>query len=110
MWHIVYFLGDDWLRGLGSCKTWNFDYYKWRLGKAFKKIFSIRLIAFADILMVMTFIFFQMKVFEDGAGKASPGGLWALDMREGGSEEPVRLVQTQIQIQIQTHIQIHIHT
>ena len=69
----------------------------------------------------MTFILFQMKVFEDGAAKASPGGLWAFDMREGGSEEPVRLVQTQIQtqtqiqiqiqtpIQIQTHIQIHIH-
>ena len=46
-----------------------------------------------------------MKVFEEGAANASPGGLWAFDMREGGSDKPVRLTQTQIQIQIQTQIQ-----
>ena len=39
---------------------------------------------------------FQIKVFEHGAAKAIPGGLWALDMREGGSEQPVRLIQIQI--------------
>jgi len=32
-----------------------------------------------------------MKVFEEGAANASPGGLWAFDMREGGSEKPVSL-------------------
>jgi len=31
------------------------------------------------------------KVFEEGAAKAIPGGLWAFDMREGGSDKPVSL-------------------
>jgi len=31
------------------------------------------------------------KVFDEGAARASPGGLWAFDMRKGGSERPVSL-------------------
>ena len=30
-------------------------------------------------------------MFEHGAAEAHPGGLWALDMRKGGGEKPVRL-------------------
>ena len=51
---------------------------------------------------------FQIKVFEEGAARASPGGLWAFDMREGGSDKPVRLILVQIQIQTQIQVQIQI--
>ena len=33
---------------------------------------------------------FQINLFQNGAAKASPGGLWAFDMREGGGKDPVR--------------------
>jgi len=32
-----------------------------------------------------------INLFQNGAAKASPGGLWAFDMREGGGKDPVPL-------------------
>ena len=39
---------------------------------------------------VMSVPSFQINLFQNGAAKASPGGLWAFDMREGGGKDPVR--------------------
>ena len=39
---------------------------------------------------VMSVPSFQINLFQNGAAKASPGGLWAFDMREGGGQDPVR--------------------
>ena len=39
---------------------------------------------------VMCVPLFQINLFQNGAAKASPGGLWAFDMREGGGQDPVR--------------------
>ena len=39
---------------------------------------------------VMSVPLFQINLFQNGAAKASPGGLWAFDMREGGGQDPVR--------------------
>ena len=32
-----------------------------------------------------------LTTFTEGAAAASPGGLWVLDMREGGAPEPSRI-------------------
>ena len=39
---------------------------------------------------VMSVPSIQINLFQNGAAKASPGGLWAFDMREGGGRDPVR--------------------
>ena len=61
-------------------------------------------------MTILILFLLQIKVFEEGAARASPGGLWAFDMREGGSDKPVRLILVQIQIQTQIQVQIQIQT
>ena len=44
--------GNDRLWGLGTCKTWNFDHHKWRLGEAFLKFLNVLKICLIFLLQM----------------------------------------------------------
>ena len=95
-----FFSGDDRIRGPGACQTLYLDHYQWRpwnclqSGNTRSPKSCGQVAPKNDRTTPKTHTSKQspitiLKENIQGAGKANPGSLWALDMRSSGADEPV---------------------